>query len=184
MTQQENNGFEDAPNMVAGEVESAQQIDRSAASSKRSQMTKLLFAVALLLFAGGWAYSNQNDFKAALGMKTDKQFPGCTAGGSCCSHAVSVAEGGTGVCCHEEKLAAEAAEEACCANLQKSAMAAALLKGTESTSDELAEIAPNPPSAEDIEAAKIEAAEEELTEEPAEAAAEQVVEETTEPAAT
>ncbi len=178
MTQQENTGFEDAPNMVAGEVESAQQIDRTAVPSKRNQMTKLLLAVALLLFAGGWGYSNQNDFKAALGMKTDKQFPGCTAGGSCCSHAVSVAEGGTGVCCHEEKLAAEAEEEACCANLQKSAMAAALLKGTESTNNE-AEIAPSSASAADAEVT-----EEELPDEPAEAAAEEVVEETTEPAAT
>jgi len=179
MTQQENNGFEDAPNMVAGEVESAQQIDRSAAPSKRNQMTKLLLAVALLLFAGGWGYSNQNDFKAALGMKTDKQLPGCTAGGSCCSHAVAVAEGGTGVCCHEAKAAAANAEEACCANLQKSAMAAALLKGTESTSTGVTDVAPTPPDGDDIEAA-----EKRLTDDPAEAAAEEVVEETTEPAAT
>lgn len=122
-------GFEDAPNMVPGEVVSGESLSESQGKQSKNQFAKLMLAVALLLVAGGWGFANQNEFKAALGMQTKDDFPGCTAGGSCCSHAKELTENGEpGMCCHEAKLAENAA---CCAEMQNKALAAALLEGVD-----------------------------------------------------
>lgn len=116
-------GFEDAPNMVPGEVEAAEQLNPTENSSRpRGSKIPLLFVLAGLLFAGGWGYVNQKDFKKALGYQSQ-----------CSNTATAVATSPEG--CEEscplaagEKLAAEG--ENCCEDGKKNAMIAALLKGT------------------------------------------------------
>ncbi|HBN76716.1 MAG TPA: hypothetical protein DD473_13035 [Planctomycetaceae bacterium] len=133
-------GFEDSPNMVPGEIVSGESISEK--NNSKSQFGKLMIAIALLLVAGGWGYAKQDEFKAALGMEVENNFPGCTAGGSCCSHATELTENGEpGMCCHEATVAEHAS---CCTEMQKNAMVAALLEGVteEGLNSENSESAP------------------------------------------
>ncbi|MCA8989393.1 MAG: hypothetical protein KDA78_17215 [Planctomycetaceae bacterium] len=125
----EQNG-EIAPNMIPGDVVTGQDVGTQVARS--SQSIKLLMAAGLFAFAGGWGYANQDDFRAAMGMKT-RELPGCQSGGSCCSHAAMADDGSTTGCCHEQAMAEGGS---CCAESQKSAMVAALLAGTENAPEE------------------------------------------------
>ncbi len=156
-------GFEDSPNMVPGEIVSGESLDKKKHCQSKHQLAKLMLAFALLLVAGGWGYAKQNEFKAALGMQTEDNFPGCTTGGSCCSHAAVMTESGEpGMCCHEEKVTEHAA---CCAELHKNAMAAALLEGVEEEAQNSEETESEPTAAELVVAGEDPEAEEPSVEE-------------------
>ncbi len=136
-------GFEDAPHMVPGEVEAAEQLDpTSGPASGKGSRVKLLFAFAGLLFAGGWGYANQNDFKDALGIEPKRDYASHIprdedVSQGCCS--TMQADKGACPLTAGEAGPSVAKKESCCEDGRKKAMIAALLAGTEEKSDNDAE---------------------------------------------
>ncbi|WP_237226508.1 hypothetical protein [Rubinisphaera sp. JC750] len=145
--------FEDSPNMVPGDVETAETITRPVDSGRpRNQKTKLIFAVVALAVAGGWSYANQDNLKGALGYQAASQ---CSA--SQCSAMQSAAgfQGCGSQCPSEARMAAMEGDACpmaltsngemagtCCENGKKNAMMAALLAPVEEqATDEASEAA-------------------------------------------
>lgn len=61
-------GFEDSPNMIPGQVETAQQIEPAPSSPLGKNWKAAGVMIAVLLFAAcGWTYSNQDQIKQNLG---------------------------------------------------------------------------------------------------------------------
>ena len=129
-------GFEDAPNMVPGEVEAAKPFDANGNGLPRKAGKVLpLFVLTGLLLAGGWAFANQEQYKTLLGLESEsqcnKQFEGADSQ-TCNAELMALQEGGCeGTCplAATEKLAA--GEGTCCDKGRKNAMVAALLAGVE-----------------------------------------------------
>lgn len=139
--------FEDSPNMVPGDVETAETITRPVDSGRpRNQKTKLIFAVVALAVAGGWSYANQDNLKGALGYQTASQcsamksaagFQGCSS--QCPSEARMAAMEGDA--CPMALTSTGEMAGTCCENGKKNAMMAALLapveeQGVEDASEE------------------------------------------------
>ena len=154
--------FEDSPNMVPGDVETAETITRSVENGRpRHQKTKLIFAVVALAVAGGWSYANQDNLKGALGYQTASQcsamqsaaaFQGC--GSQCPSEArMATMEGDT---CPMALTSNGEMAGTCCENGKKNAMMAALLAPVEEqAADEASEAASLEETAETDEDAEV-----------------------------
>lgn len=134
--------FEDSPNMVPGDVETAETITRPVDSGRpRNQKTKLIFAVVALAVAGGWSYANQDNLKGALGYQAASQ----SSASQCCAMQSAAGFQGCGSQCPSEARMAAMEGEACpmaltstgemegtcCENGKKNAMMAALLAPVE-----------------------------------------------------
>ncbi len=141
----DDNGFEDTPHMVHGEVEMGQQLDLQAAQASGNGQVKLILATLGLLFAAGWTYANQRDFKQALGFQTeaacvnsnigmmsDDSFydSGCSANTPCSATLGSFSPAARADDSCPLALAASG-EASCCEQGRRSALAAALMKGTQ-----------------------------------------------------
>ncbi len=152
--------FEEAPNMVPGEVEDAEQFDpASGPVQQNGTKAKLSFVLAGLLFAGGWGYANKEDFKDALGIQPAANLSASTYDGTemmhgCCpdmmaamvSEQTACPAGST--CPLPTESGCVAAKGMCCEDGRKNAMAAALLKGTQNENAEETKAAISPPEQE------------------------------------
>ena len=136
--------FEEAPNMVPGEVEDAEQFDpASGPVQQNGTKAKLSFVIAGLLFAGGWGYANREDFKDALGIEpaanlsasmddgTEMMMHGCCPDMMAAMASEQTACPAGGACSLPTESGSVAAKGMCCEDGRKSAMAAALLKGNQ-----------------------------------------------------
>lgn len=134
-------GFEDAPHMVPGEVESGKEYDPRLNSASGGRRKILSLALLCLLSAGGWGYLNQEHVKETLGYKSQA---------TCASRAAEHFETIPGGCPYENGAVAELSEGVvpcslqapsgsrglCCEQGKSAALAAALLKGVDFNSSE------------------------------------------------
>lgn len=135
-------GFDDAPNMVPGEFEVAQQYEPNQDRGQgASPAVKVLAVFATLAVAGGMGYVNQDQIRESLGYQTPVSQ--CAAAEyavdpseviPCDEDAVCVQEGD---CPSESQPVGFAGS--CCEQSRKSAVAAAMLQGVRlKTEEELA----------------------------------------------
>lgn len=148
----DDNGFEDTPHMVHGEVEMGQQLDLQAAQESGNGQIKLVLATFALLFAAGWTYANQRDFKQALGFQTEAacvssnvgmmghesfEYTSCSPNTPC-----SASFGSFSPPASEDETCplalAASGESSCCEQGRRSAIAAALMKQKQSEQIETA----------------------------------------------
>lgn len=154
MTETNNPNATDDQNVIMEESQDATPTSEAAPIRRTSSATLLLFAIAGLMFAGGYAYANQGDFLAALGLQSEMSK---YAGQGCCSTESTVAASSESECPSECSMASAKSEgcpleaamakgetpSQCCQGM-KTGLANSLLKKPET--DEVASAFPPAPA--------------------------------------